>query len=405
MGKNASGEIDTRHLPALNLTLVPTEEIQKVTNMITQKTLDNNSHSTDTSQDNTPSWGWQPVDACTYASTPLPDQLWCIDGLVRLHSVTVWHGLPGSLKTQLLLDAAGCIAAGAEWLPTLPNKDDGDTFSMNQAKVLWLNFDMANEDIHERVAAIKRTHDLQPGQFEVVSQPPEDWLDLSKTHMVKSMASWVKSQGYGLVVIDNLSATKGKSQLIDESMTDVFANVRHLSVIGQCNVWLIHHETKANDGKTAAQRMHGSVFIAAGIDAAFSITRTGDYVTIEASKQRNHMVVTEFCAYHTWAHNERDELDSFRFFAVEKNDITEAKQATKAPLQHDILRHMNGAPATWKTATEVAQALDSSPKSVTKVLARMAEKGLLETKTVRDGKVSKSNPCLYCVAAGQRVLS
>ena len=25
-GENASGEIDTRHLPALNLTLVPTEE-------------------------------------------------------------------------------------------------------------------------------------------------------------------------------------------------------------------------------------------------------------------------------------------------------------------------------------------------------------------------------------------
>ena len=378
--------------------------------MVTQTTtLDNNHSSTNGlngQPHETPKWGWQPVDACTYASTPLPDQLWCIDGLVRLHSVTVWHGLPGSLKTQLLLDAAGCIAAGAEWLPGLPGKDGyGYTFPTNQTKVLWLNFDMANEDIHERVAAIKRTHDLQPGQFEVVSQPPEDWLDLSKTHMVKSMASWVKSQGYGLVVIDNLSATKGKSQLIDESMTDVFANVRHLSVIGQCNVWLIHHETKANDGKTAAQRMHGSVFIAAGIDAAFSITRTGDYVTIEASKQRNHMVVTEFCAYHTWAHNERDELDSFRFFAVEKNDITEAKQEKAAPLQHDILRHMNSDPARWVTATEVAQVLGYSKTApVSSAMGKLAERGTLATRLVKEGALaSKSNPYIYSIAANQRV--
>ena len=377
--------------------------------MITQKTIDNNSHSTDTSQDNIPSWGWQPVDACTYASTPLPDQLWCIDGLVRLHSVTVWHGLPGSLKTQLLLDAAGCIAAGAEWLPGLPGKDGyGDTFPTNQTKVLWLNFDMSDEDIHERVAALKRTHDLQPGQFEVVSQPEEDWLDLSNVHRVKACATWIKSQGYGLVIIDNLANVKGKAQLTDESMADVFRNVRHLSVIGECNVWIVNHETKSNDGKTAAQRMYGGVHIAGGIDAAFSITRTGDYVTIEASKQRNHMVVTEFCAYHTWAHNERGQLDSYRFFAADKNDITEAKQATKAPLQHDILRYMNSAPATWVTATEVAQVLGLSDandvSAVSAAMKKLAGRGTLATRLVKDGAAtSKNNPYIYSIAADQRV--
>ena len=219
----------------------------------------------------------------------------------------------------------------------------------------------------------------------------------------RACATWIKSQGYGLVIIDNLANVKGKAQLTDESMADVFANVRHLSVIGECNVWVINHETKSNDGKTAAQRMYGGVHIAGGIDAAFSITRTGDYVTIEASKQRNHMVVTEFCAYHTWAHNERDELDSFRFFAVEKNDITEAKQATKAPSQHDILRHLNSDPARWVTATEVAQVTGHSAASMSKIMSRMADKGLLATKTTRDGKVSKVNPCLYSVAADQRV--
>ena len=368
--------------------------------MITEKTKIDNNHET-------PKWGWNPVDACTYASTTLPDQLWCIDGLVRLHSVTVWHGLPGSLKTQLLLDAAGCIAAGAEWLPTLPNKDDGDTFSMNQAKVLWLNFDMANEDIHERVAALKRTHDLQPGQFQVVSQP-EEWLDLSNTNQVKACATWVKEQGYGLVIVDNLAAVKGKAQLTDETMSNVFANVRHLSVIGECNVWIVNHETKANDGKTAAQRAYGSVFIAGGVDAAFSITRTGDYVTIEASKQRNYMDVTEFCARHTWKHNERGELDTFRFFAAAKDDITEAKQATKAPLQHDVLRKMNASPATWVTATEIAQVLGLSDANdiaaVSAAMTKLAKRGTLATRLVKEGAAkSKNNPYLYCIAADQRV--
>ena len=131
-------------------------------------------------------------------------------------------------------------------------------------------------------------------------------------------------------------------------------------------------------------------------------------MTIEASKQRNHMVVTEFCAYHTWAHNERDELDSFRFFAVEKNDITEAKQATKAPLQHDILRYMNSAPATWVTATEVAQVLGLSDANdiaaVSGAMTKLAKRGTLATRLVKDGAASsKNNPYIYSIAADQRV--
>jgi len=374
--------------------------------MITQSTLDNKQSNTNVLESKsieTPTWGWQPVDATVYEAMPLPDQLWLIDGLVRLHSVTVWHGLPGSLKTQLLLDAAGCIAAGAEWLPTLPKSDDGNTFTVSQTKVLWLNFDMSTDDLHERVAAVARTHGLQPGQLQSVSQP-EQWLDLSKTHQVKAVAAWVKEKGYALVVIDNLANVKGKAQLTDESMADVFANVRHLSVIGECNVWIVNHETKANDGKTAAQRMYGGVHIAGGIDAAFSITRTGDYVTIEASKQRNHMDVTEFCALHTWAHNERGELDSFRFFGVARGDIEQAKQATKAPSQHDILRYMNNAPAAWVTATQVAQATGHRADSISKILSRMAERGLLATRLVKDGApTSKNNPYIYSIAAEQRV--
>ena len=336
---------------------------------------------------------WTPVSVAEYASTPLTQRRYLIHGLTPVHGVTVFHGIPGSLKTQLVLDAASCVACGCEWLPQLGD-NGGITFATSPAPVLWLNFDMADEDIHERAAAVYRTRPLPDGAaFDVVSLP-SPWLDLSKAAFALQLAEWVKRRGYGLVVIDNFSNVKGAAKLIDESIADVMLNIRRLSKLAECAVWVIHHETKNTAGKTAFERMYGGVHIAASVEAAFSVTRSGDTVTLAASKQRGHMIATTFSALHTYAQNADSTLDTFKFYSCAIDTPQETALDAKAPLQHDILRVLLSAPLSFKSVDEVANAMggDSTPNSVRNALAKMHARGVVLRKDA--GKTA-----MYCAAS------
>jgi hypothetical protein len=339
---------------------------------------------------------WAPVSVKEYAAQPLPERRYLVHGLLPIHGVTVFHGMPGSLKTQLVLDASSCVACGCEWLPQVGD-GGGYTFGTTYAPVLWLNFDMADEDIHERAAAVYRTRPLPDGAvFDVVSLPTP-WLNLSSPTYALQLAEWVQLRGYGLVVIDNFSNVKGAAKLIDESIADVMLNIRRLSKSAECAVWVIHHETKNVAGKSAFERMYGGVHIAASVEAAFSISRNGDTVTLSASKQRGHMVTTSFSALHTYTQHTDDTLHTFKFFAAAAPDATQedATSAGAAPLQHELLRVLLSTPLSYKSVDDLTAALggDYAPNSVRNALTKMHGKGLVMRQTA--GKTA-----MYCAAVG-----
>lgn len=337
---------------------------------------------------------WAPVSVAEYASQPLPERRYLVHGLLPIHGVSVFHGMPGSLKTMFVLDGASCVASGCEWLPQV-GTGGGHTFSTTRVPVLWLNFDMADEDIHERAAAVYRTRPLPDGAvFDVVSLPTP-WLNLSNANFAQQLAEWVRLRGYGLVVIDNFSNVKGAAKLIDESIADVMLNIRRLSKLAGCAVWVIHHETKNVAGKSAFERMYGGVHIAASVEAAFSISRSGDTVTLAASKQRGHMVTTAFCALFAYSQNEDSTLDTFKFFAAAAPDVLqeEDSSAGAAPLQHELLRVLLSSPLSYKSVDDLVTALgdEYSPNSVRNAVTKMHGKGLVMRKMV--GKVA-----MYCAA-------
>ena len=332
---------------------------------------------------------WAPVSVAEYANKPLTERRYLVSGLLPIHGVTVFHGMPGSLKTQLVLDAASCVATGCEWLPQV-GEGGGVTFATTRAPVLWLNFDMADEDIHERAAAVYRTRPLPEGAvFDVVSLPTP-WLSLSGVGVALQLAEWVRLRGYGLVVIDNFSNVKGAAKLIDESIADVMLNIRRMSKLAECAVWVIHHETKNTVGKSAFERMYGGVHIAASVEAAFSVTRNGDSVTLNASKQRGHMSTTAFSALHTYMQHADSTLDTFKFFASATPGAIQEDTAgvAGAPLQHDLLRILLANPLSYKSVDDLVTALggDYTQNSARNALNKMADKGLVRRKTV--GKVT-----------------
>lgn len=337
---------------------------------------------------------WQVVSAAEYAQRPLPERRWMVDGLLSRHAVAIFHGMPGSLKTQLVLDAAACVACGEPWLPQMID-GGGHTFNTTKTPVVWLNFDMAEEDIHERAAAVYRTHPaLREATFDVVSlQTP--WPNLANPHFAADLAEWVKQRGYGLVVIDNFSSIKGPAKLVDESIADVMLNIRRITAQAECAVWVIHHETKNTMGKTPFERMYGGIHIASNIEAAFSVTREGEYVTLTASKQRGYMVTTEFTAMHTYTHMEGGVLGTFCFLAANRLEVGQEMEE-KAPAQYEIIRHLLKTPLTWQTAEDVFEAIDDGTKSVEgvrKALERLAARA--DRPVEKQGSGKRGSPVMY----------
>lgn len=78
---------------------------------------------------------WTPVSVADYAAQPLPARRWLVAGLLAIHGVSVFHGMPGSLKTQIVLDGASCVACGCDWLPQL-DAGGGYTFATTRVPVL-----------------------------------------------------------------------------------------------------------------------------------------------------------------------------------------------------------------------------------------------------------------------------
>jgi hypothetical protein len=342
---------------------------------------------------------WQVVSAAEYANRPLPERRWMIDGLLSFQSVTVFHGMPGSLKTQLALDAAACVACGEPWLPQLDG-GGGYTYSTVKTPVVWLNFDMSEEDIHERAAAVYRTHSgLSEATFDVVSlQTP--WLNLAKQEYAADLAEWISKRGYGLAVIDNFSSVKGQAKLVDESIADVMLNIRRITALAGCAIWVIHHETKNVAGKTPYERMYGGIHIASNVEAAFSVTRDDEFVTLTASKQRGFMVRTEFSAMHAYTHLQGGVLETFRFLAADR-PIVQQEMEERAPAQYKIMRHMLQSPMLWQTAEQIHAAIDDGTmtvESVRKALERLCtqrDKAPVERQGGgRKGAPSMYRPCL-----------
>jgi hypothetical protein len=166
-------------------------------------------------------------------------------------------------------------------------------------------------------------------------------------------------------------------------------NLRRLSAAANCSVCLVHHETKNGAGKTAQERMFGGVQLAGAVELGMSIQREqgSDRVTLQASKQRNHLTTTSFAAEHTYQQMPNGQLDSFRFFS--SSAASTEQPDGKVPAQHNVLRVLEKKPNKWWTVNEISFELNGqhTANSVRNALQR-----LVEGKNVRrrdDGRISQ----------------
>lgn len=242
-------------------------------------------------------WESQGITAAEAAQAELAERIYVIQDMIRVGSLTIFYGNPGDLKSALVMDAVLCIANGRPWLEALTvNGNTQRAFATRLTRALWLNYDQGHEDVLERLAAMARTYGGGENVTAISHSSPPAILETER--QARRLGEWIRSQGYGLVVVDSLLDVRGKADLQEAAMGDVLRLWRIVAEESGAAIILIAHSTKATGD------LYGSQFIKAKLDHAYHVVRTPgtDNVTIEAAKQRSYGETAKIGARWTYSH-------------------------------------------------------------------------------------------------------
>lgn len=209
-----------------------------------------------------------------------------IKGLLHQGSKMVLGGGSKSYKTWSLLDLGMSVATGQPWWG----------FETTKGKVLYINLELADWSISERIEEIKthRPELLGMNQFDVWNlRGFSVSFDQMRPKIVEKIA-----QGYGLIIIDPIYKVYGnRDENSAGDMGELLNEIERLAVSSGAAVVFGAHFSKGNQaGKESIDRISGSGVFARDPDSILVMTKheTEDTYTVEATL-RNFKPVPPFC--------------------------------------------------------------------------------------------------------------
>jgi len=279
--------------------------------------------------------GWQ-VYTLADAYAPRPPVQYVVAGLFPLPSLSIVYGAPGCFKTMLMGDMAAAVAAGLDWLPPLPDKDENTARATLKVPVLWCDFDNGPRTMHERIEAAGRARDLPPETPLFYVSMPTPWFDASDFESVQYLADFAHRLGAKLIVIDNLRDIAGGVEENSAQMGDVMSNLRRLAEDTQAALVLIHHQRKmSGTAGRAGDTLRGHSSIEASLDLALKIEREehADTVQLSATKSRGADVLPFGAVFSYEWRAGTTELAEVRFFGLQVEDLTSDQAIRRAILE------------------------------------------------------------------------
>lgn len=329
------------------------------------------------------------------AYLPRPPLYYLVAGLLPAPSLSIVYGGPGSLKSMLLADLCTCVAAGERWLPPLPGTvTSAPALTVNQAPILWIDFDNGTRRTDERMEAFGRARNLPPSTPLNYVSMPTPWLNAAQLPMIADLAKLIQRIGAKLVVIDNLGLVTGDKEENSAEMAQVMGNLRWLCEETESAVILVHHQRKSNGvaaskGIRKGETLRGHSSIEAALDLALLIERKEgeDKIAVIPTKVRGYRQFDILGAMFTYQHkDDTTDLATARFWAEEALDPEEREMVSIQANVKSLLR-THGPMAQGDLVTEVRDILAAMPggkaPGVNKargIIKRMADDGVLFAK-------------------------
>lgn len=325
----------------------------------------------------------------TDAYRPRPPLYYLIAGLLSAPSLSIVYGGPGSLKSMLLADLCVCVASGASWLEPLPGTTPSfPPLAVNQAPVLWIDFDNGTRRTDERMEAFGRARSLPASLPLHYVSMPTPWLNATELPMIGDLAKLCRRNAVRLVVIDNLGLITGDTEENSAEMARVMGNLRWLCEETEAAVVVVHHQRKSggqNDkGIRKGETLRGHSSIEAALDLALLIERKDgeDKIAIIPTKVRGYRQFDILGALFTYQHHENTtDLESARFWSNEAMSADEREIIAIQGCAETVLRQ-SGAMTQGDLVTEIRDTLAAKPggkapgiNKIRGLLKQMADEG------------------------------
>lgn len=240
-----------------------------------------------------------------------PPREYIVERLMFRPSLSMVYGFPESLKTNLVMDLAVCVAVGKIWLAG-NSKTKG--FTVKQSPILWVDADSGMDTLDGRFEAMLRSHGgnrSTPIHYISFADPPFVALNEKAKQAMIQMILDLKAS---LVCFDNLGTTSGARDENSSEMSSVMSAIRYISIKSKAATVVIHHNPKAEQERKSP-RGHSS--IEAALDLGLYCRREGEVITITPTKTRQAPVPI-FSALWQWTHKPKtDELDRAHFIGNE----------------------------------------------------------------------------------------
>jgi len=202
-------------------------------------------------------------DSNAFLGRPIAKPPVLIEGLLKQKRIMVLGAASKIGKTCTLVNLAISIASGQPWLGCNNTK----------GKVLYLNFELADDEMRERIEAVKiaRCITLEDGQLDVWNlsehSAPYDVI-------LPVILERIKTKEYSAIVLDPIYCMYG---VVDENsagdVADLMNALRKLANKSKAAIVFAHHFSKGNQsGKESQDRISGSGVWGRAVDTNVSIT-------------------------------------------------------------------------------------------------------------------------------------
>lgn len=200
--------------------------------------------------------------------------VYVVEGVLTAASVNIVFGDSGSLKSMLLADLCGAVAAGQTWLKEAGNRGG---LPVLPGAAMWIDYDNGVRRTHERFAAIGRSRELPETAPLFYYSMVAPQLEADKSEHIAGLTTLIIERQVRLLVIDNLGLVSGAIDENSRDMARVIGGFRWLSEKTGACVCIIHHQNKPTGfTRKTGDMLRGHSSIKAGIDVALYILREGE---------------------------------------------------------------------------------------------------------------------------------
>lgn len=266
------------------------------------------------------------------ALKPRPPTKYVINPILPEASLSIFYGLPGRHKTNIVMDAAVCVALNQMWL----KGDSFEGFNIVSAPIMWIDADSGIDLLYERFAALLMSHGKNPVHRCNAKLHYASFLDpafvVSDDAAINEVIRRTTLAKAKMLVFDNLGTISGGVDENSPLMIPVMNRLRFIAEKTRAAVVIIHHITKNGHGEKGKEqrkspRGHGS--IEAAVDGAYWIDAEDDVVTIRQTKARRSPVGI-FSAMYEYSHKpDTRDLQTMTFKGIEPqlpSDMVRARQ-------------------------------------------------------------------------------